>query len=113
MAYSFATGRPYYDLQAGTNGKTFIKNNGITNSYHNINLSFAYLFTISKKWKDFTGIGFGVSNLLGSKQVFGYNYSYSGNDKTPVTLPASRFYYAGIFISFGIDRRDDFINQNL
>ncbi|MCW3119261.1 MAG: TonB-dependent receptor, partial [Chitinophagaceae bacterium] len=60
-----------------------------------------------------TGIGFGMNNVLGSKQVFGYNYSYNGNNKTLITLPATRFYYIGIFMSFGIDRRDDFINQNL
>ncbi|HTE09995.1 MAG TPA: TonB-dependent receptor [Chitinophagaceae bacterium] len=113
MAYAFATGRPYYDMRTGSDGKVAIYGKGTTNSYHNINVSFAYLFSLFKKWNDFSGIGFGMNNVLGSNQVFGYNYSYNGNNKAPVTLPATRFYYIGIFMSFGTDRRDDFINQNL
>jgi hypothetical protein len=31
----------------------------------------------------------------------------------PVTQPAPRSYYIGIFMSFGIDRRDDFLNDKL
>ena len=50
---------------------------------------------------------------LAASRVFGYNYSYNGINKVPVTLPATRSYYLGIFMTFGIDRRDDFINDNL
>ena len=31
----------------------------------------------------------------------------------PVTQPATRSYYISLFMSFGIDRRDDFINEKL
>ena len=71
------------------------------------------LLNLQWKNKDFSGIGWGINNLLGSKPVFGYNYSYNGMNKMPVTLPATRSYYLGIFLTFGIDRRDDFINDNL
>jgi len=30
-----------------------------------------------------------------------------------VTPPAPRSYFIGLFMSFGIDRRNDFINENL
>ena len=80
-----------------------------------MNLSFAYLFTMFKKWKnkDFSGIGLGMNNVFGRAQVFGYNYSYDGNNKAPITLPAARTFYFGLFMSFGTDKRDDFINNNL
>ena len=115
MLYVLATGRPYYNIQPGVNGKSEILNQGTTNMYNQMNLSFAYLFTMFKNWKnkDFSGIGFGMNNVFGTRQIFGYNYSYNGLYKMPVTQPASRSYYIGLFMSFGIDRRDDFINEKL
>lgn len=115
LAYTFATGRPYYRIQQTQNSKTAIADQGITNTYSGLNLSFAYLFTLFKKWKnkDFSGIGFGMNNVLGRQQVFDYRYSYNGLLKTPVMLAAPRTFYFGIFMSFGIDRRDDFMNDNL
>lgn len=115
MAYYFATGRPFYDLRLDASGKPRIYEQGTTRTYSSLNLSFAYLITFFKKWKyrDFSGIGFGVNNLLGTRQVFGYNFSYNGRNKVPITLPATRMVYIGVFVSLGVDRRDDFINENL
>jgi vitamin B12 transporter len=115
MSYSLATGRPYYNIRPDVNGKSSIQDRGTTNMYDQMNVSFAYLFTMFKKWKskDFSGIGFGMNNVLGTKQIFGYNYSYNGLYKIPITQPATRSYYIGLFMTFGIDRRDDFINEKL
>lgn len=115
LSYAFATGRPYYNIQTDAGGKPFINDQGKTNTYQNMNLSFAYLFSMFSKWKnkDFSGIGFGISNVLGNNQVYGYRYSDNGLNKLPVSPPATRGYYIGLFMSFGIDRRDDFINENL
>lgn len=115
MSYAFSTGRPYYYFGTDGSGKSFLGDEGTTRVYSVMNLSFAWLFTMFPGWKhkDFSGIGFGVNNVLGSRPVFGYNYSYDGAFKQPVTLPAVRSYYIGLFMSFGIDRRDDFINENL
>jgi vitamin B12 transporter len=115
MSYSLATGRPYYNIRPDANGKSSVLNQGTTNMYNQMNLSFAYLFTMFKQWKnkDFSGIGFGMNNVFGTKQIFGYNYSYNGLYKMPVTQPATRSYYIGLFMTFGIDRRDDFINEKL
>jgi hypothetical protein len=115
LSYAFATGRPYYNIMSDAAGKSFIGDNGTTCPYNNMNLSFAKLFTMFKKWKqkDFSGIGAGINNVFGSKQVFGYNYSYNGLNKLPILPPATRSYYIGLFMTFGIDRRDDFINNNL
>ena len=115
MSYSLATGRPYYDLQQDPTSKFFVADKGTTNIYNNMNLSFAYLFNMFPKWKNqaFSGIGAGVNNVFGSRQLFGYYYSADGRNKVPVTPPAVRTYYIGLFMTFGIDRRDDFINNNL
>jgi len=55
----------------------------------------------------------GVSNLLGTKQVFGYNYSADGQHRQAITLPAPRYYYIGVFMNWGVDRRDDFMDNQL
>lgn len=115
LSYTFATGRPYYNFQADESGKPYIYDFGTTNNYSGLNLSFAYLFSMFKNWKnkDFSGIGMGVNNVFGRKQVFGYSYNPDGTNKVPIMLPAARTFYFGIFMSFGTDRRDDFINENL
>jgi hypothetical protein len=115
LSYTLATGRPYYNIQNNLTNKPVVLDQGTTNVYDQMNVSFAYLFNMFKKWKnkDFSGIGFGVSNVFGTKQVFGYNYSYNGLGKMPITQPATHSYYIGLFMSFGIDRRDDFINEKL
>jgi hypothetical protein len=115
LSYTLATGRPYYNFQTDAQGEPYVLDKGTTNTYSGLNLSFAYLFTMFKGWKnkDFSGIGFGMNNVFGREQVFGYNYSYNGLRKLPITQAAVRTWYAGLFMSFGIDRRDDFINENL
>jgi hypothetical protein len=113
-AYFFSTGRPYYHIGSGNGGETKIFDSGKTRNYNAFNLHVAYLVSFFQKWKqpDFSGIAMGVNNLFGAKQVFGYNYSFDGSDKVPITLPATRTYYIGVFFNFGIDRRDDIMNQN-
>jgi outer membrane receptor for ferrienterochelin and colicin len=114
-AYFFSTGRPYYDIRFDDAGETKIFDSGKTKNYSALNLHVAYLLSFFKKWKqpDFSGIALGVNNLLGAHQVFGYNYSQDGTNKVPVTLPATRTYYIGVFFNFGIDRRDEMMDQNL
>jgi vitamin B12 transporter len=115
MSYALATGRPYYDIRSDSAGKAFLGDHGATNTYNAMNLSFAYLFCMFPHWKnkDFSGIGFGVNNIFGTREVFGYNYSRNGDNRMPVTPPAVRSFYIGLFMSFGINRSDDFINQHL
>lgn len=115
MAYTVASGRPYYDIQNTMSGSPYFSDQGTTPVYHVMNVSFAYLFSIFPKWKnkEFSGIGFGCNNVFGTKEVFGYYYSYNGMNKMAITPPAVRSFYIGLFMSFGIDRRNDFINENL
>lgn len=110
VSWAIAAGRPYYNI--GYNG---IADQGNTKGYNVVNLHVAYLCSLfkNKKWKDFSGVAMGINNVAGTRQVFGYNYSYNGLNKQPVTLPATRNFFIGIFMSFGIDRTDDFLNNNL
>jgi hypothetical protein len=58
-------------------------------------------------------IVFSITNVLNSKQVYGYNYSNNGMIREPVTPPARQFFFLGCFLSFGVDRSEDVINSNL
>jgi len=111
LNYQFATGRPYYDIRYdATAGKHLLADQGTTIPYNNLSFSLNYL---PKVGKTFTVFVLSITNVLGSKQVFGYNYSYNGLVKAPVTPPAPRFIFLGMFMSWGTDRRQDAINNNL
>ena len=109
FTYSYATGRPYYNLVQ--NGAQFtIADQGKTIDYHNLGFSFNYLTSLGKAYAVIVG---SVTNVLNSKQIFGYNYSYNGQRKEAITPPAPQFFFLGVFLSWGVDRRQDAINNNL
>ena len=109
FTYSYATGRPYYNLQQ-SGAQFVIADQGKTIDYHNLGFSFNYLTSLGKAYAVIVG---SVTNVLNSKQVFGYNYSYNGARKEAVTPPAPQFFFLGVFLSWGVDRRQDAINNNL
>ncbi len=113
--YSFATGRPYYDfLYNYPENKYNIADQGKTPDYNSMGLSAEYLPSLGKKNARTFIVWFAsVTNLLNQKQVYGYNYSYNGLNKEPILPPANRFYFIGCFLSWGIDRSEDAINNNL
>ncbi|ETZ20529.1 TonB-dependent receptor [Pedobacter sp. V48] len=116
VSYAIATGRKYYDIRYNADHNAYkIFDQGKTKAYSVMNLQIAHLFSIFSSWKQrpVSGFSVGVNNILGTKQVFGYNYSLDGTNKVPITLPATRFFYAGVFMSFGIDRTSDFLDKNL
>jgi len=113
VSYFITTGRPYYDLRKDGTGKTTIHDNGITQANNSMNILFAYLFSVFKngKHKDYSGVAMGANNVFGNRQIFGYNYSYNGTNKVAITLPASRYYFIGFFMTLGMDRRSDLLNE--
>jgi hypothetical protein len=111
LNYQFATGRPYYDIRLNqTNQKWDIRDQGKTIAFNNLSISLNYITNIGKA---FGVVVFSVNNVLNSKQVFGYTYSYDGTNKVPTLPPANQFFFAGIFLSWGTDRTQDAINNNL
>ncbi len=113
FTYTFATGRPYYFMQ-NTGNKFEIKDNGKTIPYNNLGFSVNYVPQAGNaKAKTFLVIMASVTNVLNSKQVFGYNYNHDGTFKQAINPPAQRFFFIGCFLSWGVNRTQDAINNNL
>lgn len=114
-SYSFATGRPFYQLKYDNNqSKYVVADAGRTINYNNLGFSLNYLPSIGKKdAKKFTVWVLSISNVLGQKQVFNYNYGAINNRREAIGPTSKRFVYIGCFISFGVDNTENVINNNL
>jgi len=91
MAYTFASGRTYYN----PNNPEFL--NDTTPAYHNLNLNLSYLTHIGG---NFTVLYFSLRNPLGFQQIFSYNYSQDGAIRSPIIPASTRSFFLGMFISF-------------
>ena len=88
--YSYNSGRPYDN----PNVTEFMSEK--TKSFNNLSFSWAYLLSQQKI------LFFSVTNVLGTENVFGYQYSNSPNmsgqfQRQAITQPASRFIFVGLF----------------
>lgn len=115
LSYNFATGRPYYYFAYDNiQNKYVIGDAGKTINYNSMSFSVNYLPNLGKtNKKTFLVWVLGVNNVLGQNQVFNYNYTNDGSRKEAITPPSKRFIFLGCFLSFGIDRTQDAINNNL
>lgn len=104
ITYNFATGRPYYN--PNRTEADFLRDR--TPAYHNLSVSLSYLTSIKKA---FVVVVFGLQNALGQNQVFGYRYSADGLSRVALTPAAKRFLFVGAFASWGVDRRQEVINN--
>ena len=114
-SYNFATGRPYYNMgYDALQSKYVIKEEGKTINYNSLSFSLNYLPNLGKtNKKTFIVYVLSLTNVLGQDQVYGYNFSSMNNNRAAIIPPSKRFLYLGCFISFGIDRTQDAINNNL
>ena len=116
FSYNFASSRPYYNIQpdASNNGKFVFSDRGRIDPYHNVSFAINYLPKIGKKnAKSFVVYVLSISNVFNFKQQFGYNYSINGKRRQEIVPPSRQFIFIGAFFSFGVDRSDDAINNNL
>lgn len=117
LSYTYAKGRPYYDIASKfEDGKAinYTRNEGKLKDYNALNFSVNYLPNLGKKdSKVFPVLVLSITNVLGSKNVYGYNFSVDGSRSSAVVPPVNTFVFIGIFISFGVDKTDDAINNNL
>jgi hypothetical protein len=104
VTYSFSAGRPYYNPNLPDNKFMSEK----TNTYNSIGLSASYLTSIHKAFAIFVLSVFNVTNF---KQVYGYRYSTDKLRREEIVPNIPRFIYLGMFMNFGIDRRQDVINN--
>lgn len=114
-SYSFASGRPYFNIQYDPFADKYrILDEGKTINYNSLGFSMNYLPNLGKKKaKMFSVVVLTVNNVLGQKQVYGYNYASLNDHKVPITPTSKRFIFIGWFMSFGIDRTEEAINNNL
>lgn len=106
--YSFASGRPYYNPNKPE--RDFMTDRTI--NYHSLGLQANYLRTFGNINAVFIA---NISNVLGSKQVFGYRYAsiknaageYASDAVTPM---AKRFVFVGMYLSIGSDRRKEILD---
>lgn len=97
---SFSTGRPYND----PNETQFM--NGKTKSYNNLSFNWAYLLSQQKI------LYFSVSNVLGTQNVYGYDYAKNPNssgvyNRTAITPTADRFFFVGFFWTISNNKNDN------
>ncbi|MBC7555826.1 MAG: carboxypeptidase-like regulatory domain-containing protein [Chryseobacterium sp.] len=113
MSYTYSSGRPYYDI-INDNGQNIIRHEGKLKDFSSLNFSLNYLPNLGKKnAKAFTVLVLSVSNILGQKNIYGYNFSNNGMQSSAVVPPVNTFIFIGAFISFGQDKTNDAINNNL
>ncbi len=97
LTYSFTSGRPYNNPNAGTfNGMR-------TPNYSDLSFNWSYLPTTS------VIIYLSCTNLLGRDNIFGYEYSAVPNQDgvfngRPIRQAAPRFLFMGIFITLSKDK---------
>ncbi|ESU26260.1 putative outer membrane receptor protein [Flavobacterium limnosediminis JC2902] len=94
---SFATGRPYDN----PNETDFMS--GKTKNYNSLSLGWAYLLSPQKI------LYFSVSNVLGSDNIFGYEYALAPDSngqyqRQAITQPADRFFFIGFFWTISKDK---------
>jgi vitamin B12 transporter len=105
FTYTFSSGRPYYNPNRPANELM----TDFTPAYHNTGVTIAYLGNF---FKSNSILAFSVSNLLGNEQIFGYRYT-DKNTREAITPLAQRFFYVGLFLNWGVDKRSKTINDLL
>lgn len=113
ISYNYNSGRPYYNFVT-ENGNTVLKNQGFVKDYQAVNFSLNYLPNLGKMdARAFTVLVLSINNVLGTKNEFGYNFSSNGLKSRAIVPPTNTFVFIGAFISFGTDRTQEAINNNL
>ncbi|WP_347584297.1 TonB-dependent receptor [Gramella sp. MAR_2010_147] len=97
FSYNFSSGRPF------ENPNTSGFSNERTKNYNNLSFNWAYLISQQKI------LYFSISNITGSKNVFGYQYANSPNPSgrfisRPIQQAADRFVFVGFFWTISADK---------
>ena len=97
---SYSTGRPYNN----PNETQFM--NDKTKSYNNLSFNWAYLLSAQKI------LYFSVSNVLGTQNIYGYDYAKNPNsdgvyNRAAITPTADRFFFVGFFWTISNDKKDN------
>ena len=92
LTYSWASGRPYYNILPDASNKFYLADQGKTIDYNNMSFSAEWVPSIGKQnAKSFIVLFASVNNILGTHQVYGYNYSLNGCKDKKLTRPQKDF----------------------
>ena len=111
-SYTVTSGRPYFNPNLPA--EDFLSEK--TRVYQSHNVSVNWLTNI---FKSNAVVVFSLNNVFNQKQIFGYNYSSRLLDENnlyvrkAVQPPTAQSVFLGIFMSWGVDRTLDNINNNL
>jgi len=100
FSHTYSSGRPF-------NNPNEIKfMGGKTKDYNSLSFNWAYLLGAQKI------LYFSVSNVLGSKNVFGYEYAITQNNdgifnRRAITPTADRFFFIGFFWTISEDKKSN------
>jgi len=97
MTHNFASGRPY------NNPNTINFMNGRTKPYHNMSMNWSYLISQQKI------LFISVSNVLGFKNIYGYDYANTTDaagvfQRQAIIPSADRFFFIGFFWTISDDK---------
>ncbi|MDX8553505.1 TonB-dependent receptor [Tenacibaculum sp. 1B UA] len=104
MSYNFASGRSYTNPNKGG----FL--NQKTKNYNSVSLNWAYLISQQKI------LYFSVNNVLGTQNVFGYNYKNTPNsagtfNRQAIIPSADSFFFVGFFWTISDNKKDNQLNN--
>jgi len=111
-SYTVTSGRPYFNPNLPV--ADFLSEK--TRVYQSHNVSVNWLTNI---FKSNAVVVFSLNNVFNQKQIFGYNYSSRLLDENnlyvrkAVQPPTAQSVFLGVFMSWGVDRTLDDINNNL
>lgn len=100
FSYTLNSGRPYNN----PNASQFM--DGKTKPYQNLSFNWAYLIAAQKI------LYFSVSNIMGTNNIFGYQYANTPNvngefERRAITQPANRFFFVGFFWTISDDKKSN------
>jgi len=105
FTHNFSTGRPYDNPNVSVSDATKFMN-GKTKSFNNLSFNWAYLLTQQKI------LYFSVSNVLGTQNVFGYEYAQNPDtnnvyNRREIIPTADRFFFLGFFWTISDNKKDN------
>ena len=104
FSYNYASERPFHN----PNREGFMQSR--TPAFHSLNLNIAYLI------RQHIILYASATNVLGTKNIFGYEFTDQPDAQgvfasRPVTQPAPRFLFVGLFISLSRDQQSNQLDR--
>ncbi len=105
LNYNYNSGRPYYN----PNRSEADFNSDLTTDFHDLSANFFYSIKIKNTP---LLLMTSISNILGSEQTYGYQYSdVDLSLSRPIRSLYNRFVFVGCYVSLGSDKSKEYIDE--